>query len=191
MLIFDEVITGFRVGLHSAQGLLGVTPDLAVFAKSLAGGFPIGAFVGKREIMDFAANGSVLHGGSFNGHTASVAAALATLDELARDGVYERMTARGTALMDGLRSVAQRRGAPLLVQGLGTVFNTSFSDGAPVTDYRSFARHCDAARLGPFLHALQEAGVRPTSRGTWFLSTAHTDADIEATIRAAEIALAN
>ena len=104
----------------------------------------------------------MLHGGSFNGHTASVAAALATLDELARDGVYERMTARGTALMDGLRGVAQRRGVPLLVQGLGTVFNTSFSDGAPVTDYRSFARHCDAARLGPFLHALQEAGVRPT-----------------------------
>jgi glutamate-1-semialdehyde 2,1-aminomutase len=189
VLIFDEVITGFRVGLHGAQGRLGVTPDLAVFAKSLAGGFPIGAFVGKRSIMELAGNGSVLHGGSFNGHTASVAAALATLDELSRPGVYEQMEARGEALMDGLREVASMHDAPLHVQGLGTVFNTAFSDGAAVTDYRSFARHCDAARLGPFLHALQDGGVRPTSRGTWFLSTAHTDADIEATIRAAERAL--
>lgn len=189
VLIFDEVITGFRVGLHSAQGLLGVTPDIAVFAKALAGGFPIGAVAGKRAIMDGAGNGSVLHGGSFNGHTASVAAALATLSELSRPGVYEQMTARGEALMAGLRLVAERAGVPLLVQGLGTVFNTAFSDGAPVTDYRSYAEHCDAARVARFLHGLQEAGVRPTSRGTWFLSTAHTDADIEATIRGAEAAL--
>jgi glutamate-1-semialdehyde 2,1-aminomutase len=190
VLIFDEVITGFRVGLHGAQGRLGVTPDVAVFAKSLAGGFPIGAFAGKRAIMQLAADGSVLHGGSFNGHTASVAAALATLEQLSRPGTYEQMEARGEALMDGLRGVAKRRGVPLLVQGLGSVFNTAFSDGPPVTDYRSFARRCDASRLPPFLHALQEAGVRPTSRGTWFLSTTHTDADIEATIRAAEHALA-
>jgi glutamate-1-semialdehyde 2,1-aminomutase len=190
VLIFDEVITGFRVGLRSAQGRLGVTPDLAVFAKSLAGGFPIGAFVGKRAIMQLAADGSVLHGGSFNGHTASVAAALATLFELSRPAVYEQMEARGEALMSGLRSVAKRKGVPLLVQGLGMVFNTAFSEGPPVTDYRSFARRCDASRLPGFLHALQEHGVRPTSRGTWFLSTAHTDADIEATIRAAESALA-
>jgi len=190
VLIFDEVITGFRVGLRSAQGRLGVTPDLAVFAKSLAGGFPIGAFAGKRSIMELAGNGSVLHGGSFNGHTASVAAALATLEELSRDGVYERMEARGKALMDGLRSVATRLGAPLQVQGLGTVFNTAFGDGTPVVDYRSYARHTDLARLPGFLHGLQEEGVRPTSRGTWFLSTAHSDADVEATIRAAERALA-
>jgi glutamate-1-semialdehyde 2,1-aminomutase len=190
VLIFDEVITGFRVGLRGAQGRLGVTPDLAVFAKSLAGGFPIGAFAGKRSIMELAGNGSVLHGGSFNGHTASVAAALATLEELSRDGVYERMEARGNALIDGLREVAARSGAPLQVQGLGTVFNTSFGDGSPVVDYRSYARHTDAARLPGFLHALQEEGVRPTSRGTWFLSTAHTDDDVEATIRATERALA-
>jgi glutamate-1-semialdehyde 2,1-aminomutase len=189
VLIFDEVITGFRVGLHGAQGRLGVIPDLAVFAKSLAGGFPIGAFAGKRSIMQLAADGSVLHGGSFNGHTASVAAALATLDELSRPGTYEQMEGRGEALMAGLRSIARRKGVPLLVQGLGSVFNTAFSDGPPVTDYRSFARRCDASRLPPFLHALQENGVRPTSRGTWFLSSAHTDADIEATIRAAERSL--
>ncbi len=119
VLIFDEVITGFRVALSGAQGRLGVTPDLAVFAKALAAGFPIGAVVGKRAIMDLTGNGSVLHGGSFNGHTSSIAAGLATLAELSRDGVYERLEVRGEALMDGLRQVARRAGVPLLVQGLG------------------------------------------------------------------------
>src|SRR3984893_10360839 len=119
VLIFDEVITGFRVGLHSAQGRLGVTPDLAVFAKSLAGGFPIGAVVGRRSIMDLAADGSVLHGGSFNGHTASMAAGLATLEELSRPGVYERMETRGDAPIDGVRRVHERAGVQMLVQGLG------------------------------------------------------------------------
>src|ERR1700730_10300425 len=168
VLIFDEVITGFRVGLHSAQGRLGVTPDLAVFAKSLAGGFPIGAVVGRRSIMDLAADGSVLHGGSFNGHTASMAAGLATLEELSRPGVYEQMAARGEALIARLRQGAERAGVAMLVQGLGTVFNSAFCDGAPVTDYRSFQRCSDGDRLRHFLHALQEHGVRPTSRGTWF-----------------------
>jgi glutamate-1-semialdehyde 2,1-aminomutase len=191
VLIFDEVITGFRVGLHSAQGRLGVTPDLAVFAKSLAGGFPIGAVAGRRAIMEQAADGSVLHGGSFNGHTASVAAGLATLEELSRPGVYEQMDARGAALMMGLRQVAERGGIPLHVQGLGSVFHTAFGDGARVTDYRSYQRYFDSDQLRGFLHALQEHGVRPTSRGTWFLSTAHTDADVEETIRAAEMALAS
>ena len=189
VLIFDEVITGFRVGLHSAQGRLGVTPDLAVFAKSLAGGFPIGAVVGRRSIMDLAADGSVLHGGSFNGHTASMAAGLATLQELSRAGVYEQMEARGDALIAGLRRVAQRVGSQLRVQGIGTVFNTAFGEGPPVTDYRTYQKCSDSAQLQGFLHALQEHGVRPTSRGTWFLSTAHTDADVEETIRAAEVAL--
>jgi glutamate-1-semialdehyde 2,1-aminomutase len=189
VLIFDEVITGFRVGLHSAQGRLGVTPDLAVFAKSLAGGFPIGAVVGKRAIMALTADGSVLHGGSFNGHTASMAAGLATLEELSRAGVYERMEEHGAALMAGLRRVAQQAGIPLLVQGLGTVFNTAFCDRPAVTDYRSFQRCSDGEKLRRFLHALQEHGVRPTSRGTWFLSTTHTAADVEETIRAAEAAL--
>ncbi len=188
VLIFDEVITGFRVALSGAQGRLGVTPDLSVFAKALAGGFPIGAVVGKRPIMELIGNGSVLHGGSFNGHTASIAAGLATLAELSREGVYEQMEARGEALMDGLRQVARQAGLPFLVQGLGTAFNTAFTDQPSVTDYRAYVR-CDLDKQKRFLHALQNEGVRPTSRGTWFMSTAHTDADIEETVRAAERAL--
>src|SRR6202035_5090002 len=93
--------------------------------------------------------------------------------------------------MAGLRRVAERADVRMLVQGLGTVFNTAFGAGQPVTDYRSYQRCSDSAHLQRFLHALQEHGVRPTSRGTWFLSTAHTDADVEETIRATEVALAS
>ncbi|HEY3061828.1 MAG TPA: aspartate aminotransferase family protein [Chloroflexota bacterium] len=189
LLIFDEVITGFRVALGGAQAKLGVTPDLAVFAKSLAGGFPIGAVAGKRAIMALLGDGSVLHGGSFNGHTASVAAALATLEQLARDGIFTGMEEQGETLMEGLRQVAQKAAIPFLVQGVGTVFNTAFTDQPAVYDYRSYVP-ADAEKLKRFLHALQDNGIRPTSRGTWFLSTAHTNADIEETISAAERALA-
>jgi glutamate-1-semialdehyde 2,1-aminomutase len=98
------------------------------------------------------------------------------------------MEARGEALMDGLRQVARQAGLPFLVQGLGTVFNTAFTDQPSVTDYRSYVR-CDLDKQKRFLHALQNEGVRPTSRGTWFMSTAHTDADIEETLRSAERAL--
>jgi glutamate-1-semialdehyde 2,1-aminomutase len=190
VLIFDEVITGFRVAAGGAQARLGVTPDLAVFAKSLAGGFPIGAFAGRRQIMELVGDGSALHGGSFNGHTASVAAGLATLAELtANDGAaYAVIEAQGEKLIAGLRDIARRLQVPLLVQGLGAVFNTAFIDQPEVFDYRSYARS-DATRLRHFLYALQDAGVRPTSRGTWFLSSAHTDVDIADTLRAAEWAL--
>ena len=140
--------------------------------------------------MSLLGDGSVLHGGSFNGHTSSVAAGLATLEELSRDGVYEGMDEQGETLMEGLRQVARRAGVPFLVQGLGTVFNTAFSDQAGIYDYRSYVSSCDGDKLKRFLHALQDQGVRPTSRGTWFLSTAHSDADIQETIHAAERAFA-
>jgi glutamate-1-semialdehyde 2,1-aminomutase len=199
-LIFDEVITGFRVGLGGAQARLGVTPDLAVFAKALGAGFPIAALAGKRSIMEFAGNGSALHGGTFNSNVVSTSAAIAALDELARDGgrVYQEMEAYGGQLMDGLRERARRSGVPLHVQGLGTVFNTTFLAPADVpgagaepsiADYRAYQR-TDLARQRRFLRALQDRGVRVTSRGTWFLSAAHRDADIDETLAAAETALA-
>ncbi len=190
VLIFDEVITGFRVGLGGAQRRLGVTPDLAVFAKALGAGFPIAALAGRQPIMELAGNGSVLHGGTFNANLVSVTAALATLGELSRDAgrVYVEMEERGGRLIRGLRALAERAHVPLLVQGVGTVFNTTFTDQPAVTDYRSY-RRSDLARQRRFLLELQHHGVRPTSRGTWFLSTAHTDADIEATLSVAETVL--
>ena len=190
VLIFDEVITGFRVGLGGAQQRLGVTPDLAVFAKAMGAGFPIAALAGKRELMQLL-GGAVMHGGTFNTHMVSTSASIAALTELARDGgrAYREMEERGEALMHGLRRLGERAGEPLLVQGLGMAFNTAFTDLPEVTDYRSYQR-TDLARQKRFLRALQDRGVRPTSRGTWFLSTAHTAADVDQTLRAAEGALA-
>lgn len=192
VLIFDEVITGFRVGLGGAQGLLGVTPDLAVFAKAFGAGFPIAALAGKRAIMELTGNGSVLHGGTYNANTVSTSAANAALEVLSRgDGrVYQEMEARGVALMDGLRQAAAQAGMPLHVQGLGTVFNTTFApsnDPVSIVDYRSYAR-TDLARQRQFIRALQDYGVRVTSRGAWFLSTAHSEGDIQETVRAAAAA---
>jgi glutamate-1-semialdehyde 2,1-aminomutase len=190
VLIFDEVITGFRVALGGAQALLGVTPDLAVFAKAFGAGFPIAALAGRRAIMELAGNRTVLHGGTYNTNTVCTAAAVAALDELSRDGgrAYADLAARGERLISGLRETARRRGVPLLVQGFGAVFNTAFTDAPAVADYRAYLA-ADAARQRAFLRALQDRGVRVTARGTWFLSTAHGDADVEETLAAAAAAL--
>ncbi len=191
VLIFDEVITGFRVAPGGAQALLGVTPDLAVYAKALGAGYPIAALAGKREIMQLIGRGDVLHGGSYNTNVVSTIAALHALEELDRDdgAAYLEMERQGNVLMEGLRRLAKRIGNKLLVQGLPTAFNTCFTDRREIVDYRDYAQHTDAECLRFFLKVLQDHGVRVTSRGTWFLSTAHTDQDIEDTLAAAEIAL--
>jgi glutamate-1-semialdehyde 2,1-aminomutase len=189
VLIFDEVITGFRVGLGGAQGRLGVTPDLAVFAKAMASGFPIAALAGSQALMELTRK-AVLHGGTYNANVSSVAAANATLRVLmdASDDPYARMERLGAQLIDGLRDAASQTGAGLAVQGLGPVFNTTFGTGR-VRNYREYAR-TDLAAQRRFLIALQDRGVRVTGRGTWFLSAVHSEADIEATITAATDALA-
>ena len=190
VLIFDEVITGFRVGLGGAQGRLGVTPDLAVFAKALGGGYPVAALVGKAQYMGLL-GGPVLHGGTYNANGVSTVPALATLELLAAGGaeLYAAMEGRGERLMAGIREAAVVAGVPLWVQGVGQAFNTTFGAGGMITNYREYAR-TDLAMQRRFVVALQERGVRVTARGTWFLSAAHTDADIDTTLVAARAALA-
>jgi len=196
VLIFDEVITGFRVGLGGAGERFGVMPDLAVFAKAMGGGYPIAALVGKRSLMA-ALGGPVLHGGTYNASGVSIVPALATLAALAAggDALYAEMEERGTRLMAGLREAAAAVGVPLWVQGIGAAFNTTFlptgtDSGAaePLMNYRDYAR-TDLARQRRWLTALQHRGVRVTARGMWFLSAAHTDADIVRTLDAAADAL--
>jgi len=191
VLIFDEVITGFRVALGGAQARFGVTPDLAVFAKALGGGYPIAALAGKRQYMDLLA-GPVMHGGSYNGNTVSTVPALVTLQLLRAggDALYADMEAKGQRLMTGLRAMAAEAGVPLHVQGVGTAFNTAFGDDAPIHEYREYAR-TDLAMQKRWLIALQDRGVRVTSRGTWFLSAVHSDADIDTTLAAARDAIGN
>ena len=187
VLIFDEVITGFRVALNGAQGLLGVTPDLAVFAKALAGGFPLAALVGKREIMDLFHSAGVMHGGTYNANVMSVAAGLATVNELERNNgeAYLRMNAAGERLMEGLRQIAARYNHDIQVQGLGTAFHPLFTRTDDVSSYRRFVE-IDATMKNRFYAKLQSAGTRVTARGTWFLSTAHSDSDIDETLEQAE-----
>ena len=183
VLIFDEVITGFRLALGGGQEKFDVTADLATFAKAMAGGFPVSALTGRREIMDLFGTGEVNHSGTYNANVPSVVAAIATLDLLsAGNGAAIRDLDRGgEMLMEGLRRCASDRNSDLQVQGFGACFSTFFSDIVEVADYESY-RRTDLAKQARFLEHLVVAGIRPTSRGTWFISTAHSDEDIEATI---------
>ncbi len=189
ILIFDEVICGFRVGLGGAQGLFGVRPDLSIFAKAIAGGFPLAALAGRRDLMELLVTKRVMHGGTYNSNVPCVAAAIATLKTLAADGgrCYATMTAKGERLMEGLRRLSRDHKQNLLVQGLGTVFHPAFTDLPKLESYRQFLA-ADAQKRTRFTALLHEAGVRTTARGTWFLSTAHTEADVDASLEAAKYA---
>jgi glutamate-1-semialdehyde 2,1-aminomutase len=192
VLIFDEVITGFRLSLGGAQARFGIKPDLATFAKAFGGGFPVAALVGKREIMDLFGTGAVNHSGTYNSNLVSIVAGVATLNELAaNDGaVYRRIDATGTQLIEGIREIARRRSTNLKVTGFGAVFHTLFTDEVEIVDYASHKR-ADAARQKRFMDALLLQGIRPTGRGTWFVSAAHDDADVARTLAAIDIVLAD
>jgi glutamate-1-semialdehyde 2,1-aminomutase len=189
VLIFDEVITGFRVALGGAQELYGVEPDLSVFAKALGAGFPVSALAGRREIMELFASGRVNHSGTYNANLVSISAALATLGELSAgaQAAYKRLNALGGTLMAGITAAARQYGGNLQVSGLPSAFHTCFASHT-IEDYASYSR-ADHNRLGLFLAALLERGVRPTGRGTWFVSTTHTDGDIASTLEAVGHAL--
>jgi glutamate-1-semialdehyde 2,1-aminomutase len=189
VLIFDEVITGFRLALGGAQAMLGVTPDLTVLGKALGAGFPVAGLVGRGSLMDRLGDGSVMHGGTYNGNAMAVSAALAALDDLSGDGApHKRLNYLSGLLVEGLKRISKDQGGSLAVQGVGPVLNTAFDPPGPITDYRSY-RSCNVAKQLAFITALDTEGIRVTGRGTWFLSTAHTEADVELTLTAAEHAL--
>ncbi|MFN8621223.1 MAG: aminotransferase class III-fold pyridoxal phosphate-dependent enzyme [Chloroflexota bacterium] len=188
LLIYDEVITGFRLAPGGAQERLGITPDLTVVAKAFGGGFSIAALGGRADVMDLVVTGGVLHGGTFNANTTSIAAGIGVLDHLDVNA-YERIERGGTRLMAALAESGARHGLPLHVQGLPSVFNTCFTTALPIRSATDYAK-ADAALQGRFLVELQERGVRPTARGTWFVSAAHDEDAIEQTVAAADAALA-
>ncbi|MCA1553470.1 MAG: aminotransferase class III-fold pyridoxal phosphate-dependent enzyme, partial [Chloroflexi bacterium] len=191
VLIFDEVITGFRVALGGAQELYGVTPDLATFAKGLAAGFPFSAVAGKREIMDLITRGVVLHGGTYNTHPMVMAAANATVKHLEckRAQIYAHLFALGERLRDGLKEICEHKAMPVLLGGVGPAVQMAFTQRDAFYDYRDYLER-DAERYRRFVGALAERGVRTILRGTWYISTAHSEADIEETLDRAEAALA-
>jgi len=191
VLIFDEVISGFRVALGGAQELYGVTPDMATFAKGIAAGFPLSALAGKREILDLAARNVVNYAGTYNSNPVVMAAANAATKHLEdnREQIYGHLRAMGGKLGAGLKEIFARRGVPALVNAVGPVIQLAFTKREKFYEYRDYLDR-DAALYKQFTTALAERGVRTTLRGTWYISTAHTEADIEETLDRAESALA-
>jgi len=190
VLVFDEVITAFRVALGGAQSLLGVTPDLTVFGKAIANGMPLSAIGGRRDLMDVLVRGGVLHGGTYNGNPPAMAASKATLDVLASEGgaAYAGLTAAGRALMAGLTAAGAERGVPVLTQGPGPVFQMWITRETAVNDPYT-ARTAGAAQYAVFAAAMRSRGIRLLPNGRWFLSTAHTPEHVRRTLAAAREAL--
>ncbi len=187
VLIFDEVMTGFRVGPGSAQGLYGITPDLSTFGKVVGGGMPLGAFGGRRDIMEqIAPLGPVYQAGTLSGNPLSVAAGLATLKKIAAPGFYEMLTAKTKALVDGLTAAARTRGITFSAQSVGGMFGIYFAAAAPTSYAEVMA--CNKEAFNRFFHAMLEAGVylAPSAFEAGFVSVAHSDADITATVAAAD-----
>jgi glutamate-1-semialdehyde 2,1-aminomutase len=187
LLIFDEVMTGFRVALQGAQGLYGITPDLSTFGKVIGGGMPVGAFGGKREFMEMVApSGPVYQAGTLSGNPVAMAAGLANLGLISRDGFFEELTARTARLVSGIQEVADQAGVPLLTTQVGGMFGLFFTDAGRVVNFAE-AGSCDVGAFKAFYHLMLERGVylAPSAFEVGFVSSAHNDEHIEATIAAA------
>lgn len=187
ILIFDEVITGFRLGLHSAQGMFGVTPDLATLAKAVGGGFPVAVYGGKAEIMDLMADGTVFRAGTLNANRVAMAAAYASLDFLSENngGVYKDVFQKGNRLIEALRSIIKEQKIDALVQGYGSMFQIHFTPLKKIRNYRD-TLHSSAELHFDFRNRLFDRGIfiRPMHFGEIYVSAAHTIEDIDRTISA-------
>ena len=189
LLIFDEVVTGFRVGLGGAQGLFGITPDLTTFGKIIGGGLPIGALGGSKRLMQrLAPEGDVFHGGTFAGHPLSMAAGVAMLNEVISHPPYERLERRSQGLVSKLSDAACRCGVPVQVNRVASMLTLFFSD-TPIRHFtQAKASHRD--RFARWANALRRQGILipPSPFEALFLSTAHTEAHLDRLLRASAVA---
>lgn len=176
-LIFDEVITGFRIDLRGAQHYFNVIPDLSVLAKAMGSGYPISVVPGKKSWMSQVEDSKVIHAGTMNAGNPSVAAALSTIEVLEREQPYSRMFALGKRLMEGLQEAASIHGQNLLIQEPGPMFHTGFTHLDIVKDYRDTLTY-DKAKLGKFISAMHDRKIRVIGRGLWYISAAHRQEDI-------------
>ena len=192
VLIFDEVMTGFRVGLGGVQGLYGVKPDMTTLGKVIGGGMPVGAFGGKREIMEkIAPLGPVYQAGTLSGNPVAMAAGLKTLELISKPGFFGGLTTKVDTLVAGIMEVAKAANVPMTENHVGGMFGLFFSEAEQVTDFAG-ATACDQARFKAFFHGMLEEGVylAPSAFEAGFVSAAHTYDDLTATIQAAERVLA-
>lgn len=192
VLIFDEVMTGFRVSLGGAQGFYGVTPDLTALGKVIGGGLPVGAFGGKREIMEHISPlGPVYQAGTLSGNPLAMCAGLATLNAISEPGFHDRLTEKTNAVRDGLKEAADSTGTPLAVQSAGAMFGFFFTDAPQITRFDQVMA-CDVKRFKKFFQGMLKEGVylAPSAFEAGFTSAALTDEDIHQTIEAARRVMA-
>ncbi len=191
LLIFDEVMTGFRVHLGGAQTLFGVKPDLTTLGKVIGGGLPVGAYGGRADIMKMVApSGPMYQAGTLSGNPLAMTAGIYTLNELKKPGVWDKLEANCVRLEKGLAAAAKKTGVTVQWNRVGSMFTTFFTD-KPVRNWTS-AKACDTKKFGAFFTAMLERGVylAPSQFEAGFMSLAHSEADIDATVAAAEAAFA-
>ena len=191
LLIFDEVMTGFRVHLGGAQTLFGVKPDLTTLGKVIGGGLPVGAYGGRADIMKMVApSGPMYQAGTLSGNPLAMTAGIYTLNELKKPGVWDKLEANCVRLEKGLAAAAKKTGVTVQWNRVGSMFTTFFTD-KPVRNWTS-AKACDTKKFGAFFTAMLERGVylAPSQFEAGFMSLAHSEADIDATVVAAEAAFA-
>jgi glutamate-1-semialdehyde 2,1-aminomutase len=196
LMIADETITGFRFGAAGAQGYYGASPDLTIFGKAIGGGVPFAALAGKAQVFEPIVQGEVVHAGTLNANPLCLAASRWCLDQLRELGSEHPagLQRLGTRLIAGLEKLAREHSVPLHAQGPALIFHTAMlkpgvASGA-IRDYRDYVQRHDAPRWAHLRRCLLEAGVRTTERGLWFLSLAHTEADIDAALKLASTAFA-
>ena len=193
VLIFDEVMSGFRAALGGAQEYYGITPDMTTLGKVIGGGLPVGAFGGKREIMEYLAPlGPVYQAGTLSGNPLAMAAGLAMLKAIQKPGFYDQLSARVQLLLNGIKAAADAHGIPFTYNSAGSMFGMFFTELEKVTCFRDVADHCDAQRFNTFFHAMLKEGVylAPSSFEAGFMSIAHSEQDILETIAAADRVMA-
>ncbi|CAA6801050.1 MAG: Glutamate-1-semialdehyde aminotransferase (EC [uncultured Thiotrichaceae bacterium] len=187
VLIFDEVMTGFRVALGGAQEVYGVKPDLTTLGKIIGGGMPVGAFGGRRDIMEHLSPlGPVYQAGTLSGNPLAMSAGLKMMEIISRDGFYAELTDKTTRLVDGMFSAAKEAGIPVSSNQVGGMFGLFFSEEEKVTNYQQVTA-CNIDRFNQFFHGMLDRGVymAPSAFEAGFASTAHTDEDLAATLKAA------
>lgn len=193
LLIFDEVMTGFRVGLSGAQGLYGIKPDLTTFGKVIGGGMPVGAFGGRKEIMQKVAPvGDIYQAGTLSGNPIAMQAGLTTLQKISAPGFYESVTEKTTRLVDGLNQLAMKYDLSVSARNIGSMFGIYFSDDKELTSFNAIKR-CDVKRFNHFFHYMLDHGIyfAPSAFEAGFMSAAHTVADIDYTLRQVEAYFVN
>jgi glutamate-1-semialdehyde 2,1-aminomutase len=188
VLIFDEVMTGFRVGLQGAQGVYNIKPDLTTLGKIIGGGMPVGAFGGRRDIMEcLAPLGGVYQAGTLSGNPVAMAAGLKTLELIAQPDFYTELSAKTEQLTTGLEQRAKQAGIALTTNRVGGMFGLFFSEESQISSFAQVMQ-CDQTRFKQFFHAMLDAGVylAPSAFEAGFVSAAHSEADLQQTLDAAE-----